>query len=282
MWNLPPPPGFQGLHPDQPITVYQRHLPHWRQDGATYFVTFRLADSLPQSKLDELAALKEAWERQHPRQRPPSGTALLSRRATVQESRPTDELAHQLRQHPPSGTALPSRRATVQESRPTDELARQLQERIERWLDQGMGSCPLKQPSLAAFLTSAMHRFDDDRYELDCYVVLPNHAHVIVRPLMPTTHPIEAIVGSWKKYSSRRINRALQQTGDLWQDESYDRLVRDEEHLWRAIQYIGANPDKAGLARESCPMWIRPQWVEFGWRFDGPGLGPTARESRPT
>jgi hypothetical protein len=60
MWNLPPPPGFQGLHPDQPITVYQRHLPHWRQDGATYFVTFRLADSLPQSKLDELAALKEA------------------------------------------------------------------------------------------------------------------------------------------------------------------------------------------------------------------------------
>jgi putative transposase len=253
MWNLPPPPGFQGLHPDQPITVYQRHLPHWRQDGATYFVTFRLADSLPQSKLDELAALKEAWERQHPRQHPPS-----------------------------SGTALPSRRATVQESRPTDELARQLQERIERWLDQGMGSCPLKQPSLAAFLTSAMHHFDDDRYELDCYVVLPNHAHVIVRPLMPTTHPIEAVVGSWKKYSSRRINRALQQTGDLWQDESYDRLVRDEEHLWRAIQYIGANPDKAGLARESCPMWIRPQWVEFGWRFDGPGLGPTARESRPT
>src|SRR5258707_12522120 len=45
MWNLPPPPGFQGLHPDKPVTAYQRHLPHWRQDGATYFVTFRLADA---------------------------------------------------------------------------------------------------------------------------------------------------------------------------------------------------------------------------------------------
>jgi putative transposase len=270
MWNLPPPPGFQGLHPDKPITVYQRHLPHWRQDGATYFVTFRLADSLPQSKLDELAAIKEAWERRHPRHT--RGTALPSRQAaTARESRPTDELTRQLQ----------SRGSTARESRPTDELTRQLQERIERWLDQGMGGCPLKQPSLAAFLTSAMHHFDDDRYELDCYVVLPNHAHVIVRPLMPKTHPIEAIVGSWKKYSSRRINRALRQTGDLWQDETYDRLVRDEEHLWRAIQYIGANPDKAGLARESCPLWIRSHWVEFGWRFDGPGLGQMA-QSRPT
>ncbi len=88
-----------------------------------------------------------------------------------------------------------------------DELARQLQERIERWLDQGMGSCVLKQASLAAFLTSAMHHFDDDRYELDGYVVMPNHAHAIVQPRMSKAHPIETIVGSWKKYSSRRIDR---------------------------------------------------------------------------
>src|SRR5207248_8795910 len=110
---------------------------------------------------------------------------------------------------------------------------------------------------------------DGDRYELDCYVVMPNHAHVVVRPLTPEAHPLQAIVGSWTKYSSRRINRVLQQTGDLWQDESFDRILRDEEHLWRAIQYIGANPDKAGLLRESCPWWIRPHWVELGWRFDG-------------
>jgi REP element-mobilizing transposase RayT len=241
MWNLPPPPGFQGLHPDKPVTVYQRHLPHWRQEGATYFVTFRLADSLPQTKLDELARLKADWERRH------CGTALLSRPGvTAQESRPRGLDADTAR----------------------EELARQVQERIERWLDQGMGSCPLKEAALAAFLITAMNHFDGERYELGCYVVMPNHAHVIVRPLMPEAHPIEAIVGSWKKYSSRRINRALQQTGDLWQDESYDRLLRDEEHLWRAIQYIGANPDKAGLPREACPLWIRPHWVKLGWRFD--------------
>ncbi len=270
MWNLPAPPGFQGLHPDKPITVYQRHLPHWRQDGATYFVTFRLADSLHRSKLDELAALKEAWERQHPRQHPRGtarGTALPSRLAAQTPQK----------RHP---TARESRATGLDDAR--DELARQLQERIERWLDQGMGNCPLKQASLAAFLTSGMHHFDDDRYELDCYVVMPNHAHAIVRPLMSKAHPIETIVGSWKKYSSRRINRALQETEDLWQDESYDRLIRDEEHLWRAIQCIRANPDKAGLPHGSCPLWIRPHWVELGWRFDRPETAQTARESRPT
>ena len=61
MWNLPPPPGFQGLHPDKPVTVYVRHLPHWRQEGATYFVTFRLHDSLPQSKLQELDRVRHLW-----------------------------------------------------------------------------------------------------------------------------------------------------------------------------------------------------------------------------
>src|SRR5262249_9915049 len=192
MWNLPPPPGFQGLHSDKPLTVYHRHLPHWRQEGATYFVTLRLADSLPQHKLDELAALKQDWERQHP----PGGTAFPSRTALL--SRPT---------------------STAQEGLATEQLSHEIQKHVERWLDQGMGSCLLKQPDQATFLTTAMHHFDDNHYELDCYVVMPNHAHVIVRPLMPDTHTLEAIVGSWKKYSSRRINQMQQQTGDVWQEE---------------------------------------------------------------
>jgi hypothetical protein len=65
-WNLDPPPGFQGLHPDKPVTMYRRHLPHLRQAGATYFVTFRLGDSLPREMLDELSSLRADWERRHP------------------------------------------------------------------------------------------------------------------------------------------------------------------------------------------------------------------------
>ena len=45
-----PPPGFRPFDPFdpyRPVRVYRRNLPHWRQDGATYFVTIHCADSLP-------------------------------------------------------------------------------------------------------------------------------------------------------------------------------------------------------------------------------------------
>jgi putative transposase len=54
---------------DQRPEGYTRHLPHWRQAGATYFVTFRLADALPEAKLTELNNLREHWEYMHPEPR---------------------------------------------------------------------------------------------------------------------------------------------------------------------------------------------------------------------
>jgi putative transposase len=223
MWNLQPPPGFQGLREDKPLEVYVRHLPHWRQEGATYFVTYRLGDSLPKVKLDELAALRRDWEQQNS---PPWGRDVL------------------------------------------ECLARQLAGYTEEWLDEGMGSCVLKEPSCAGLVTEAMHHFDGERYEAGAYVVMPNHVHAILRPLACTVHPLETILGSWKQFSSRRINGQSGAKGDLWQQESYDRIVRDEEHLYRCLQYIGRNPAKAGLARNECPIWIRPEWAALGWKLD--------------
>jgi len=66
MIHFDPPPKFRGLDPNLPVRIYHRNLPHWRQDGATYFVTFRLADSLPQSKLEELNEEKARWEKAYP------------------------------------------------------------------------------------------------------------------------------------------------------------------------------------------------------------------------
>ncbi len=147
-------------------------------------------------------------------------------------------------------------------------MARQQAERIEKWLDEGMGSCLLKKPSFAALLTGAMHHFDGQRYELGAYVVMPNHAHAIVRPLAPTEHPLEAIVGGWKQFSSTRINERRGARGDIWQDESYHRVVRNEEHLYRCLQYIGRNPSNAGLRRDECPLWVRAEWAALGWTLE--------------
>lgn len=107
------------------------------------------------------------------------------------------------------------------------------------------------------------------RYELGAYVVMPNHLHAVLRPLDPETHSLESILGSWKRFISRRINYSTaKSSGNLWQQESFDRIIRDEEHLWRTIQYIGRNPELAGLPRIVCPRWIRPEWEALGWRFE--------------
>ena len=64
--NLDPPPGFRGLDPDRPVSIYTRNLPHWRQSGASYFVTFHLANVLPAAKKNELASLRREWELRNP------------------------------------------------------------------------------------------------------------------------------------------------------------------------------------------------------------------------
>ncbi len=223
VWNLPPPPGFQGLREDQPLTFYERHLPHWRQAGATCFATFRLADSLPHSKLDELARIKREWEDTNP---PPRSRDVL------------------------------------------EVWARMAFERVEHWLDQGYGDCILNNDEYASEVIKSLHHFDNLRYELDCYVVMPNHVHVILRPFDSSISSLEEIIGGWKSYTSRRINATLGLRGDLWQDESHDRIIRDEEHLWRAIQYIGRNLEKVGMPRDSKRLWIRPEWEPLGWTFE--------------
>ena len=226
-WNLPPPLGFQGLREDLPLTVYERHLPHWRQDGATYFVTFRLEDSLPQSKLHELELFKAEWEQSR------------SRRTGFSPSRADRE-----------------------------ELTREVMRRVEAWLDQGMGSCVLRSSDVAAILVKAIHRDDEVAQEVGCYVVMPNHVHAIVRPLTPSTLPLEMVLQRWKGGASVEINRHLQRSGRLWQQESFDRIIRDEEHLWRTIQYIGRNPKNGRLSPADVRLWLRPSWSKLGWRFE--------------
>lgn len=57
---------FTYFDPRADVDVSRRNLPHWRQEGRTYFVTFRLHDSLPQEKLAVLRKERDAWLASHP------------------------------------------------------------------------------------------------------------------------------------------------------------------------------------------------------------------------
>ncbi len=240
-WNREPPPGFQGFREDLPVTVYCRHLPHWRQDGASYFVTFRLVDSLPQSKLHELEAIKREWAMR-------GGMGKTDCQSVLQNCE----------------SVLP--RHIPREN--WENFTRSLMVKVEAWLDEGMGECWMARPEIARMVMDSLHHFDNDQYELGCYVVMANHVHGIFRPLQPKTLPLEKTLQSRKRRTSREINAIVGRSGTLWEEESFDRIIRDEEHLYRCIQYIGRNPAKARLPSDRWHRWIRPSWQSFGWMFE--------------
>ena len=132
-------------------------------------------------------------------------------------------------------------------------------------MDEGCGKCYFHDSKFAMLMSDACKYFQDKRHLTFCYCVMPNHCHVVVKPI--GEHRLEDILESWKGYVGFQINRQLGRHGSLWQDESYDRIVRDEEHLFRIVQYIGTNPAKAGLRREQWHRWIHPDWEAAGWGF---------------
>lgn len=141
------------------------------------------------------------------------------------------------------------------------EADREVFRRYDRYLDAGLGACWLRDGRLAEVVASAIRHFDGDRYNVGAFVVMPNHVHALIRPI---DRSLSRILESIKGFSARRINEAVGRTGRVWQPESFDRIVRDVVALWRAVQYIGANPRRAGI---DVLRWVSPAWVDCGWGF---------------
>jgi REP element-mobilizing transposase RayT len=76
----------------------------------------------------------------------------------------------------------------------------------------------------------------------------------------PVTDSLRLIKGR----TARKANLALGRTGNFWQHESYDHIIRDEEELSPTILYIINNPVKAGLVKE---------WEDWKFTYVNPEFG---------
>jgi type I restriction enzyme R subunit len=117
--------------------------------------------------------------------------------------------------------------------------------RIDAWLDAGHGSCVLREPPCAEIVADAFRHFAGERYELGAFVVMPNHVHVLFRPINDCA--LESILHSWKSFTAKAINKVLGRRGTLRQEDYWDRIIRNEEHLAGCLRHIEENPLKAGL-----------------------------------
>ena len=237
----------------QPYIVTYGELPHWEQDGATYFITFRTVDSLPLSVSELLTRHRDDWLRRHGIT-PNSDDWVAGLR----------QLSHDLQR----------------------TYHREYATKLEAALDQGYGECLLRDRNLARIVADSLLYFDGlhraessvaeslrdsgsellsnsatsdsptkhlatippVRYHVSDFVIMPNHVHVMVC-FLPGVRLL-AQCRSWKHYTAVKINAALGATGEFWQSESFDHLVRGPDHFRRFRKYIAENREKAQLKSE--------------------------------
>src|ERR1700753_2415933 len=100
---------------------------------------------------------------------------------------------------------------------------------------------------------------------MDLYisVVMPDHVHMIFMPLEDKLHEVfsfEEIVGAIKGGSVHSVYKLLGRSGQVWQDESFDHVIRHAESLESKIRYVRENPVRKGLVR-------MPE--EYPWLWEG-------------
>ena len=91
-----------------------------------------------------------------------------------------------------------------------------------------------------SLVVNALRHFDTIRYHLLAFVVMNDHVHVLVQPM--NNFALEAITHSWKSFTANQAQRVHGRKGSLWQDESFDRIVRDEDEFFEKLFYILNNP----------------------------------------
>jgi len=130
----------------------------------------------------------------------------------------------------------------------------------DRALDRpGFGPQWLRDPRIGALVVESI-QIGESRscYELDAWVVMPNHVHLSILPRVP----VPAILRWLKSWTARQANQLLGRSGQpFWQDESYDLYwVRNRRQRDRMVRYIEDHPVSAGLLASA------EQW---GWSSAG-------------
>lgn len=195
--------------------IYRRNLPHIHPPGATFFVTFRLAGSLPQEVVERLREEQEQEERR------------------LQECL--------------SGPALREAQYRLQK-----KFFGQYDDWLDR---MASGPTWLREPALAEMAMREIRRLDGEHYDLLACCVMPNHVHLLADCHRFDTgqdtrgHPsaLSHALHLLKGRTARQANQHLGRSGPFWQHESYDHFVRDGKELERIVEYILNNPVKAGL-----------------------------------
>ncbi len=212
------------MNPSKIKTFYRQNLPHKQYIGATFFVTFRLKDSLPLAVLEKLKLSHE------------KKIIEIKNNKKINE-KDIDEVL-----------GIERDRYFTKYDEALDHIK--------------SGPHFLKTPEVADVIKTELHRFDGKLYDLLAYCIMSNHVHILIdtsiqfpdeiEKIITDSYdfePLQNIMKKLKGPSAIYANRLLNRKGSFWQRESYDRFIRNKKELGSYVSYILQNPVKAKLVK---------------------------------
>jgi putative transposase len=209
---------------------YRHILPHFQQPGQAYFVTWNLKDAVPPKALARYSQQLELLKATIPCA-DPSGAAI-SNRDNMRLETASPELMHEY---------YSVRRKYI---KAYDDLLD---------LDKNP-PFNLSKPEITEILIQTLQFWEGKKLTNHTFTIMPNHIHWVLELFEKDSkgEPVylQDILHSVKRFSSNRINKAENREGTLWQKESFETTIRDDNHLYYAIEYTLQNPVKAGLVND--------------------------------
>lgn len=131
-----------------------------------------------------------------------------------------------------------------------EQLQRQYFLTAEKYLDTGCGFAPFSDSSLCEIAIQAFRKSTDEGWEFGDNVIMPNHVHLLMRKVSVSGFSLKKALERLKGRSARQVNQAMKRQGRLWQEDWFDRWMRDEAERQKTIRYIRNNPIKARLCQD--------------------------------
>ncbi|HKL34381.1 MAG TPA: transposase [Tangfeifania sp.] len=200
--------------------AYRHNLPHFQQPGQAYFVTWILKDAVPPKAF-------------------PKYTNKL------QQLRNQIELHKQKKSEKNFIDGLQKEYYSVRKKymKAFDDLLALSKNK----------TVDLSHSENTGIISETIHFWDNIKLKNIAYSIMPNHVHWVLEVFEKdeNRNPVylQDIMQSVKRQSARQINLREGRAGKLWQKENFDTTIRDEKHMYNAIEYTLNNPVNAGLVK---------------------------------
>lgn len=227
---------------------YRHALPHFQQPGQAYFITWSIKDAVPKKALIQYSEDLKLLSLQIK-----SYDALGAKGATNFDSlNNKNQFSENI---PPELEKLKKQYYSIRKRyiKAYDELLD-----IEK-----NPKINLSKPKNAIAVKESLLFWNNKKLENYAFCIMPNHVHWVFRLFEKDEKEkavyLQDIMYSVKRFSANQINKLENRKGSVWQIENFDTTIRDNKHLYYAIEYTLNNPVAAGLVkkREDWPgIWF--------------------------